>query len=409
LLFLQDTTKIFTLEEIQTVTELTRAIKQQLEGRFSFICVKGEITNFRAQSSGHLYFSLKDAGATISAVLFRGSATKLTRQPKSGDTVVVKGEISLYAPRGQYQIICREVTYEGVGDLLLQLHELKARLEKEGLFAVKKPLPKHPKRIGIITSPTGAVIQDVLNVLTRRHKGLNILLRPVKVQGDGASEEIAQAIKEMNEHSLVDLLIVGRGGGSLEDLWPFNTERVGRAIAGSTIPVISAVGHQTDFSIADFCADMRAPTPSAAAELAVQERQAQLDFLTQAKSHVVYALKQKLRQSRYRLDGVMRQPIFADPTRLLAPFALKVDDAKMKIEHALLQRHHELKHKKERLFAIIQHLESIDPKNLLKRGYCIPFSKMPHSGIISKSNLAIGDRIRLLFHDGEANVKVEDV
>jgi len=391
--------------EIQTVSQLTRAIKQRLEGSFPFISVKGEITNFKAQSSGHLYFTLKDEGASISAVLFRGNAVKLTRQPKAGDKVVLKGELSVYAPRGSYQIICREVTYEGVGDLLLRLHELKAKLEKEGLFAKKKPLPPYPKKIGVVTSPTGAVIQDVVNVLTRRHKGLDLLLSPVKVQGAGAEFEIARAITEMNEHNLVDLLIVGRGGGSLEDLWAFNTEVVARAIAGSRIPIISAVGHESDISIADFCADVRAPTPSAAAEIAVKEMGAQLDFLSGAKNQIKYVLTQKVRQARYRLDGIRRQPLFSTPYHLLSPFLQKVDEAKSRLDHALSERKNEVAHKKQKLTSLISHLEAIDPKNLLKRGYCIAKDE---SGILSATSLTIGAKFDLVFHDGTAVVTAED-
>ena len=239
--------------KILSVTELTSAIKAVIEPSFQGIAVKGEISNFKLQSSGHLYFTLKDAGSQISAVLFKGNAACLNKMPKEGDQVVAKGEISLYAPRGQYQIIVRELQFLGLGDLLLKLQQLKEQLQMRGWFdpAHKKKLPKLPKRIGVVTSPTGAVIQDILQVLTRRFAGFHVILNPVKVQGEGAAQEIAQAISDFNRLKLADVLIVGRGGGSIEDLWAFNEEVVAKAIFESDIPIISAVGHETDFTIAD--------------------------------------------------------------------------------------------------------------------------------------------------------------
>src|SRR3990167_8243184 len=227
-----------------TVSELTFAIKSVLEPAFRTIAVRGEISNFKLQSSGHLYFSLKDASAQISAVLFKGNASNLTKMPKEGDQVIAIGDISLYAPRGSYQLVIRELQFLGMGELLLKLHELKAKLQALGWFdpKIKNPLPKLPKRIGVVTSPTGAVIQDILNVLTRRFKGFHVILNPVKVQGEGAASEIAQAIEDMNRYRLADVLIVGRGGGSIEDLWAFNEELAARAIARSAIPVILGGG-----------------------------------------------------------------------------------------------------------------------------------------------------------------------
>ncbi|MES2121396.1 MAG: exodeoxyribonuclease VII large subunit, partial [Chlamydiota bacterium] len=240
------------MQEILSVSELTNEIKKQIESRFPAVAVKGEISNLKEQSSGHIYFTLKDAGAQLSAVLFRGNARELSRLPKNGDQVVLRGEISLYTPRGQYQMIVRNLEYAGVGELLLKLHAMKAKLQGLGWFDAsrKRPLPRFPKTIGVVTSPTGAVIQDIVQVLSRRNAGVHLILHPVKVQGEGAAEEIARAIEEFNRFHLADLLIVGRGGGSLEDLWAFNEECVARAIFQSKIPVISAVGHETDFSIA---------------------------------------------------------------------------------------------------------------------------------------------------------------
>ncbi|MCB1108176.1 MAG: exodeoxyribonuclease VII large subunit, partial [Chlamydiia bacterium] len=209
-------------QSIWTVSQLTQAIKTQLEQRFSYVQVKGEISNLKIQASGHIYFTLKDAGSQVSSVLFRGNATRLARMPRDGDEVICKAEVSVYLPRGQYQMIVREMQFSGVGDLLLKFHELKEKLAREGLFERKRPLPAFPKVIGVVTSPTGAVIQDILNVLKRRSPGFQLILNPVKVQGAGAANEIAEAIDFFNRHQLADVLIVGRGGGSLEDLWPFN-------------------------------------------------------------------------------------------------------------------------------------------------------------------------------------------
>ncbi len=221
-----------TSTKVLSVSELTSTIKRILEPNFSSICVRGEISNFKLQSSGHLYFTLKDDGSQISAALFRGNAARLSRMPKEGDQVIASGQISLYAPRGQYQIVVRDIQFLGVGELLLKLHELKNTLEKRGWFSTeyKKALPKFPRRIGVVTSPTGAVIQDILHVLKRRFSGFQVILNPVKVQGEGAAEEIAQAIQDINHHDLADLLIIGRGGGSIEDLWAFNEEIVAKAI-----------------------------------------------------------------------------------------------------------------------------------------------------------------------------------
>jgi exodeoxyribonuclease VII large subunit len=268
---------------VLSVSGLTQSIKLLLEGQFKFVSVQGEISNCKLQSSGHLYFSLKDAQSQIGAVMFKGDLASVDSIPKDGDQVIVKGAVNVYAPSGRYQIVVRSMEKAGLGALLLQLEALKAKLKAQGYFdaARKKPLPKFPKTIGVVTSPTGAVIQDILNVLTRRISGFHLILNPVKVQGPGAAQEIASAIDFFNRHQLADVLIVGRGGGSLEDLWAFNEEAVIQAIYNSKIPIVSAVGHETDFTLADFVADVRAPTPSAAAELVVQEKGAELQKLAQ--------------------------------------------------------------------------------------------------------------------------------
>ncbi len=404
--------------KILTVTELTAAIKALLEPNFRSLSVRGEISNFKLQSSGHLYFSLKDAGSQISAVLFRGSAASLPRMPKEGDQVIAKGEISLYAPRGQYQIVVRELQFLGVGELLLKLHQLKEQLNARGWFdpARKKAIPKFPKRIGVVTSPTGAVIQDILNVLTRRFAGFHVILNPVKVQGEGAAQEIAQAIADFNRHKLADVLIVGRGGGSIEDLWAFNEEIVAKAIFESEIPVISAVGHETDFTIADFVADLRAPTPSAAAEIASAEKANLLKFLAQSEQQLRQRLFHQIRQGRERLDALQKHPLLSSPYALLAQPIQRLDDLRSDLSDSVRRRIEQerikaastaqrlallspaaqigqirerlksypdrlssairllVRNQNLRLKSLVEHLRSLNPQNLMRKGYSVLFA-----------------------------------
>ena len=350
------------MQEILTVSDLTTAIKKQLESRFSVISVKGEISNFKEQASGHLYFTLKDHEAQISAVLFRGNAKDLSRIPKNGDQVVLHGEISVYAPRGNYQIIARKLDFLGVGELLMQLHALKAKLEKQGWFEAsrKKPLPKFPRTIGVVTSPTGSVIQDILNVLGRRFSGFHLVLNPVKVQGDGAAVEIAKAIDDFNRFGLADVLIVGRGGGSLEDLWAFNEEKVAAAIFQSKIPVISAVGHETDYSIADFVADVRAPTPSAAAEIATMETAQQLQFLTQSRNRLKGTVLTLLQHHRKQLAHFKRNPCLSTPLSLLEPHLQRIDDLSSDLDLCFKRN---LQEKHLRLQGLQKQLQALMPSN----------------------------------------------
>lgn len=414
--------------QVITVTELTLAIKKYLEPKFFSLRVQGEISNFKEQASGHLYFTLKDAQSQISAVLFRGNAQGLMRLPKNGDQVVVQGEISVYAPRGNYQLIIRELEFAGTGELLLKLHALKSKLEGLGWFdkTGKKPLPKTPKTIGIVTSPTGAVIQDILNILSRRHVGFHVILNPVKVQGEGAAVEIAQAIAQFNHHKLADVLIVGRGGGSLEDLWAFNEEIVAKAIHQSQIPIISAVGHETDFSIADFVADVRAPTPSAAAEIVMAAAEEHLHHLTHIDKRLYQTISHLLNSHRHHLDIIRRQPILSSPFTILGNAAQRLDNLyeelgtattrvvmtkKLELQEAqkrlqLLDPRLKVHQLRQKLFQLTAHLKAIDPKNLLTRGYSILFHENSGSVIFSSKELKSGDRIRLLMHDGEQKAKI---
>ncbi len=395
--------------KVFSVSELTSAIKGVLEPTFRGISVKGEISNFKLQSSGHLYFSLKDAGSQISAVLFKGSAKELPRMPKEGDQVVATGEISLYAPRGQYQIIIRELQFLGVGELLLKLHQLKERLQGSGWFDPqhKKPLPKLPRRIGVVTSPTGAVIQDIIHILTRRFAGFQVVLNPVKVQGEGAAQEIAQAIYDFNKYNLADVLIVGRGGGSIEDLWAFNEEIVAKAIFESEIPIISAVGHETDFTIADWVADMRAPTPSAAAEIAIAEKANLLRFLEGAQSLSRQRISNQITQYRQRVSALQKHPLLSSPYGVLAPTIQRLDDFSRQLE--ILNPKGRIKESWDRLNRLKMHLRSLHPQNVLKKGYAILFSEKGDSIILSANDLQPNQKFTALLHDGKVAATTNQV
>ncbi|MBS0616490.1 MAG: exodeoxyribonuclease VII large subunit [Verrucomicrobia bacterium] len=410
------------MESIFSVTELTHAIKKQLESKFALVVVRGEISNFKEQASGHHYFTLKDAESQISAVFFRGNNKSLTRPLKNGDQVIIRGELSVYAPRGNYQIIVRDLQYAGVGELLLKLHELKAKLQAKGWFDPqhKKPLPHIPKTIGVVTSPTGAVIQDILNVLSRRLSNFHLILNPVKVQGDGAAREIALAIDDFNKYSLADVLIVGRGGGSLEDLWAFNEEIVAEAIFRSKIPIVSAVGHETDVSIADFVADVRAPTPSAAAELVSAEKAALLQALYQMTQRFDLSMHHILHRYEEKLYSMQRQSAFSSPFALLGTAAQRLDDLQMQIDLGLQQRMSLAKTQlqtldrmkealspaqripllRQKLGQLASHLRSIDPKNLLSKGYAMVFQE--NGTVITSSTEALeGESVRLQWKDGQ--------
>ncbi|MDE3047592.1 MAG: exodeoxyribonuclease VII large subunit [Verrucomicrobiota bacterium] len=395
--------------KIFSVSELTFAIKSVIEPPFRGISVKGEISNFKVQTSGHLYFSLKDETAQISAALFKGNAAQLPRMPKEGDQVIAMGEISLYAPRGQYQIIVRELQFLGLGELLVKLHQLKEELARRGWFDKerKKALPKLPRRIGVVTSPTGAVIQDILHVLTRRFAGLQVILNPVKVQGEGAAAEIAQAISDFNKYGLADVLIVGRGGGSIEDLWAFNEEIVAKAIFESKIPVISAVGHETDFTIADWVADVRAPTPSAAAEIAIAEKAGLFQFLEGVKTQCRHRIAQLVAQRRQHLKALQTHPLLSSPYGVLAPTIQRLDDFAQRLE--LLNPKGKIQEFRDRLHRLTHHLRSLHPNMVLKKGYAILFSENERSVILSASDVRPEQTVSILLHDGKADAKLKEI
>ena len=347
---------------ILTVSQLTNAIKISLESNFPFIYLQGEIGNMKVQSSGHLYFNLKDANAQIAAVMFKAEASFLKVMPKVGDHVIIKGDINVYPPKGNYQIIVRELSYVGLGELLQKLEQLKIKLHQLGWFKAsrKKPLPRFPRRIGVVTSPTGAVIQDIINVLSRRFSTFHLILNPVKVQGEGAALEIAQAIEQFNHYDLVDVMIVGRGGGSIEDLWAFNEEIVAQAIYHSQIPIISAVGHETDHCIADYVADVRAPTPSAAAEIVIAEKTQYLDTLATIRKRMQQTIRHLVQKNRYRLEGITKHPLWTHPFSMVQLRMQQLDDMRPDIEQSLRQL---IQLKKHQLEGRSQQAQALKPIN----------------------------------------------
>jgi exodeoxyribonuclease VII large subunit len=416
-------------QTVLSVSDLTFEIKKKLETTFNQVKVKGEISSLKHQSSGHIYFTLKDANAQISAVLFAGNAKNLKRLPRDGDQVILEGELSVYPPRGGYQIIVRSLSYDGVGDLLMKLHQLKLELKDLGYFETsrKKPLPVVPKTIGVITSPTGAVIQDIINVLKRRLHAFHLILNPVKVQGEGAKEEIAKAIEEFNKYQLADVLIVGRGGGSIEDLWAFNERIVADAIFRSKIPIISAVGHETDFSIADFVADVRAPTPSAAAEIVCKESSKIHEDVERAKKRLRDNLKhaleisyQKVDDAEDKLKSIWKNLTFRQKSllktkkahleSLLPSKQILMQKNRLQLVKKQLNRIHEIISKKtDALKYISEHLYAIHPKTTLKKGYCICFRENKDCAIIKAKDVPLNQNLSILFYDGEVITQTKEV
>lgn len=350
-----------------TVAEITQHIKQNLEGKFHSLSIKGEILNLKKQSSGHIYFTLKDKekDAQLSAVLFKSAAQNLEKLPKEGEEVLARGDLSVYTPRGTYQLLVTHLSYQGTGALLLKLHELKKKLAEEGLFSPerKKKLPRFPKRIGVITSPTGAVIQDIIHILERRQGNFHLILYPVKVQGEGAKEEIAQAIDDMNRLQIADVLIIGRGGGSLEDLFAFNEEIVVRAISRSLIPTLSAVGHETDVCLSDFAADLRAPTPSAAAELVLEAKIQHIQFLQVTRQRLTHHMQQLTKGAFHKLRMIQKNPYIHSPHLLLFTKIQQVEEKKGEIQKLIFAL---LQEKKFLLLSMQKKIENQKPAYHLK-------------------------------------------
>ncbi len=432
-----------------TVYELTRELKRLLEEAFRFVYVEGEVSNFKRHTSGHLYFTLKDEEdrASINCVMWKTDAVRLRSLPKDGDKVEVRGRITVYEPRGQYQIVVNEIRPAGLGRLFLEFQRLKEKLEREGLFAPerKRPLPPFPRAIGVVTSQTGAAIRDILKVLGRRAPQIPVFIYPVRVQGAEAAREIAHGIQRMNELALADVLIVGRGGGSLEDLWAFNEEVVARAIAASSIPVISAVGHEVDFTIADFVADVRAPTPSAAAEIVAKSSGELLEQISALRRRLVHTIDRRLaplrevRHLRQRMVGAVQRRCtrletalqlrariiqsvrsrvsdyrsaitrFSDLLRLKPPMSIvnetrqRLDDLVERAAAAFSERLARAKHCAELLSA---RLKALDPTSILARGYSITYDAATHQILRRADDTAPGRVVRVVLHQGELRANV---
>ena len=388
-----------------TVSDLNKYMKEKIaeDEYLNNILIKGEISNFKNHYTGHMYFTLKDEKSLIKCIMFKSYATKLTFMPKDGMKVMILGSVSVFERDGVYQIYARAMEEDGLGDLYTKYQELKKRLEQQGLFEEehKMKIPMMPRVIGVLTSQTGSVIRDIINVSTRRNPNVYIRLLPVPVQGPGAAEQIADKIRIMNEKKLADVLIIGRGGGSLEDLWPFNEEIVARAIYDSEIPIISAVGHETDFTIADFVADLRAPTPSAAAELAVPDifevKQKIINYQDRSK----LALKKKIEIMKLRFEKIMKSRIFTDPMRKVMDNSIILDDYMKRLENAMKEIKTE---KKNKYTELVTKLDSISPLKTLIRGY----SLTEKDGKIIKRATQIdkGDIITIKFSDGEKNAEI---
>lgn len=387
------------------VSRLVALLRDVVEENFLSVWVEGEISNFSIPASGHYYFTLKESDAQLRTVMFRAHNRLLRFVPENGLKVVCHGRVSVYPQRGELQFIAEGMEPCGVGSLQLAFEQLKERLAAEGLFAsgVKRPLPCHPETVGIVTSATGAALQDILQILRRRGAGVRILLAPVRVQGEGAAAEIAEAINDLNRHGQADVLIVGRGGGSLEDLWAFNEEIVARAIRASRIPVISAVGHETDTTIADFTADLRAPTPSAAAELVArgrQEREVHLDHLC---TRLATLIDSRLRFAREVVEGLARR--LRSPLAAVTQQRLLLGQLENRLDSGMVRR---LQRQRDHLHGILGRLHLLSPFATVARGYAIVTKS---DGLVLRDAMTVhpGEQIYLQLQRGKLTANVEKV
>ena len=437
---------------VLSVSELTARIKEQLEVAFPAVWVEGEISNLRTPGSGHAYFTLKDETAQLRAVLFRNRGRRIRFEPEDGMKVLAFGGLDLYPPRGEYQLVVELLEPKGVGALQYAFEQLKRRLEAEGLFeqARKRPLPAFPRVIGIVTSPTGAAVRDMLHIIGRRFGDLRILIVPVRVQGEEAPGEIVAALATLAAVDELDVVIVGRGGGSIEDLWAFNDERVARAIVASRVPVISAVGHETDYTIADFVADLRAPTPSGAAELVVREKLAVMEMLVDLHDRLRLAMASQMARRRERVASLLRRRVLTEPARALREWTRRLDEAQAGLAtaaraHQRMLRHrvelatnalssqhplarishgaavlaqlrgrlaasatHRAKHSRHRLAAAVGRLQSLSPLAVLGRGYSL--TRLPSGAVVrTAASLRAGDAIEVLLAEGAVDARVTDV
>lgn len=437
---------------VLSVKDLNRYIRMKMEGdsRLSDVWIRGEISNFTHHSSGHMYFTLKDEGSRIRAIMFATHNQRLPFIPKEGSRVIARGNVSVYERDGQYQFYAVQMQPDGIGSLYLAYEQLKSKLEEEGLFAAerKRPLPRYPKTIGVITSPTGAAVRDIMITIRRRYPQARAILYPVLVQGKGAAPSIVKAIRTMNDMAEADVLIVGRGGGSLEELWAFNEEIVARAIYQSDIPVISAVGHETDFTIADFVADLRAATPTAAAELAVPSSAELRGQLVQRQRQLNQGLQQRLKRSRERLFSLQRSPVLVHPRRYMLQHAERLDMLSQRLQGNLKSRlslvrqrqkslHQGLirynprtqaefaarrkdqanrqlmnamqsimKSKVSQLQTEMRHLDALSPLRIMSRGYSLVYDEAEQKLVKSIEDVQLGDLVNVRVSDGQLQCQV---
>ena len=436
---------------VWSVSELSRRLAAVMEERFPAVWVEGEISNFKVYASGHAYFTLKDQTAQLRAVLFRNRMRRIRFQPGDGLHVLAFGAVEVYPQRGEYQLVVELLEPRGLGALQLAFEQLKERLGREGLFdqARKRALPRFPRKIGIVTSPRGAALHDMLRVIGRRFGEIHVVVAPAKVQGDGAAAEVAQGIRELNALGGVDVIIVGRGGGSLEDLWAFNDEMLARTIAASKIPVIAAVGHEVDFTIADFVADVRAATPSQAAELVVREKRAVAESVGELHRRLVRAMARRVEAQRDRLESLRERNVLTDPRRPLRGLMRRLDEATARlvragratVRHAThrvelatrdlralnpvtraRQDRHRLEQltgrldrgfarvldrRRHRLVSVAGRLHSLSPLAVLGRGYSLTLT--PSGEIVrNATQVAIGDAIDVMLHEGRLAARVTE-
>ncbi len=386
-------------DKILSITELTKSIKLLLEDNFSRVWVEGEISNYLRHVSGHRYFTLKDEGAQIKCVIWKGMSRYLFFEPENGMKVKASGQVTVYERSGQYQLIISSMQPAGIGDLEVAFQQLKNKLEKEGLFDErhKKPIPVYPERVGVVTSSTGAAIRDIIKIISRRAPWVEIIIRPTAVQGEAASTDIAQAIIDFNNYKRVDLLVVGRGGGSIEDLWPFNEEQTARAIFASDIPIISAVGHQIDFTISDFVADLRAPTPSAAAELAVPDGAELKGYFIESYRRICYLQLEKIESQKANLQGLVSHYGLRKPMEIINFRIQRLDELNQSFRKTTV---HMLERFGSRLSMIKTRLESASPKLIMNRGYAFVSSLATKETIKSFAQVSPGDIVDVRLYSG---------
>ncbi|MBD3674020.1 MAG: exodeoxyribonuclease VII large subunit [Planctomycetaceae bacterium] len=387
-----------------TITEFTSQVKELIEANFDTVTVVGEISNFIRASSGHLYFTLKDDKSQLRGIMWKGNAARMKFDIHDGLEVIVTGRLEVYAARGSYQLISSRMIPQGMGGLELAFRQLQEKLAKEGLFnpEYKQPIPRFPRRIALVTSPTGAAVRDMLQVMTRRWPGLNVVLLPVAVQGAGAAEQIAAAINYAPRIPDVDLIITGRGGGSLEDLWPFNEEMVAREIFACPIPVISAVGHEIDVSISDLVADRRALTPSEAGELSTPSAEDLKTGLVALQNQMATALRNRAHQARLQLESLESRPVFARPMQIIDGLRQQLDEWDADLKQTLSRA---FEQKRKDIEQLASRLDALSPLNVLKRGYSV--TRTAEGRVVKKTDdVQAGDQIITRLIDGEVASQV---